>query len=76
MVEGRWVDAKGMFLGGSFAGPVYELLGKKGLGTNEMPPMETSLIDGDIAFRQHSGGHTTGPNWPAFIQFASRYFNK
>jgi hypothetical protein len=34
--------------------------------------METALIDGDIAF-QHSGGHTTGPNWPSFLTFASRY---
>jgi hypothetical protein len=73
-VEGRWVDAKGMFLGGAYAGPVYKLLGKKDLGTTEMPPIETTLTDGDIAFRQHSGGHTTGPNWPVFILFASRYF--
>ena len=57
------------------AGPVYRLLGKKDLGTNEFPPIETDLVNGDIAWRQHSGGHTTGPNWPAFIQFASRYFD-
>ncbi|WP_019986659.1 hypothetical protein [Rudanella lutea] len=72
-VEGQWIDAKGMFLGGAYAGPVYELLGKKGLGTDVFPPLETALIDGDIAFRQHSGGHTTGPNWPAFLAFADRY---
>ena len=73
-VEGHWVDAKGMFLGGVHAGPVYKLLGKKDLGTTEFPPQETTLMEGDIAFRQHSGGHTTGPNWPTFIQFAERYF--
>jgi len=72
-VEGGWVDGKGMFLGAAGAGPVYKLLGKKDLGTTKFPPMETSLIDGDIAFRQHSGGHTTGPNWPTFLTFASRY---
>jgi hypothetical protein len=72
-VEGGWVDAKGMFLGAVGAGPVYKLLGKKDLGTTEFPPMETALIDGDIAFRQHSGGHTTGPNWPTFLGFAGRY---
>ena len=72
-VEGGWVDAKGMFLGAVAAGPVYKLLGKKDLGTTQFPPMETALIDGDIAFRQHSGGHTTGPNWPTFLTFASRY---
>jgi len=72
-VEGGWVDAKGMFLAGVGAGPVYRLLGRKDLGTSEFPPQETALIDGDIAFRQHSGGHTTGPNWPTFLTFAGRY---
>ncbi|GAB4034896.1 glucuronyl esterase domain-containing protein [Spirosoma jeollabukense] len=73
-VEGNWVDAKGMFLGGAYAGPVYKLLGKKDLGTLVFPPIETALVDGDIAFRQHSGGHTTGPNWPTFLRYADRYF--
>jgi hypothetical protein len=50
-------------------------LGKKDLGSEQMPPMETALIEGDIAFRQHSGGHTTGPNWPTFLTFASRYLH-
>lgn len=72
-VEGGWIDAKGMFLAAVGAGPVYRLLGKKGLGTTEFPPMETALLDGDIAFRQHTGGHTAGPNWPTFLTFASRY---
>ena len=75
-VEGQWIDAKGMFLAGVHAGPVYELLGKKGLGITTFPPQETTWIDGDIAYRQHNGGHTVGPNWPTFIQFAERYFNK
>jgi (4-O-methyl)-D-glucuronate---lignin esterase len=72
-VEGHWVDAKGMFLGGVYAGSVYKLLGKKDLGTVEFPPIETALVQGEVAFRQHSGGHTTGPNWPTFIEYASKY---
>jgi hypothetical protein len=75
-VEGGWVDAKGMFLAGAGAAPVYELLGRKGLGTAEFPPQETALIDGEVAFRQHSGGHTTGPNWPTFLKFAERYLKE
>lgn len=71
----QWVDAKGMFLAGVHAGSVYKLLGKKDLGTTEFPALETTLIDGDIAYRQHSGGHTPGPNWPTFLTFASRYLN-
>lgn len=74
LVEGNWVDGKGTFIAGVNAGPVYKLLGKKDLGTPEMPAMETALTDGEIAFRQHSGGHTTGPNWPTFLAYAERYF--
>ena len=73
-VEGTWVDAKGLFLGGAYAGPVYKLLGKKDLGTTEFPPIETALTDGEIAFRQHSGGHTTGPNWPTFLKYTDKYW--
>jgi GH35 family endo-1,4-beta-xylanase len=68
-----WVDARGMFLAAAGAGPVYRLLGKKDMGTLDFPAVETSLIDGEVAFRQHSGGHTPGPNWPTFLTFASRY---
>jgi len=68
-----WVDAKGMFLAAAGAGPVYKLLGKKDMGATEFPPIETGLMDGDVAFRQHSAGHTPGPNWPTFLTFASRY---
>lgn len=70
-----WVDSKGMFLSCVAASPVYELLGKKGIvGTSELPPVGTPLIDGDIGFRQQDGGHTPAPNWPTFIRFASKYF--
>ncbi len=72
-VEGKWIDAKGSFLAASGAGPVYKLLGKKDLGTTEFPKETTALIDGEVAFRQHEGGHTTGPNWPTFLGWASRY---
>ena len=70
-----WIDPKGMFMAAAAAGPVYKLLGKRDLGITEFPPIETTLIDGDIAFRQHSGGHTPGPNWTTFLTFASRYIH-
>ena len=71
-----WVDAKGMFLAAAGAGPVYRLLGKKDLGATEFPPLETTLINGDVAFRQHRGGHTPAPNWPTFLTFAGRYLKR
>jgi hypothetical protein len=69
-----WVDAKGMFLACAEAGPVYKLLGKKDMGTKDFPKLETALVDGEVAFRQHAGGHTNGPNWSTFLTFAERYF--
>ena len=73
--EGQWVDQRGSFLAAVAAGPVFRLLGKKDLGTSEFPEVETALIEGDLAFRQHKGGHTTGPNWPTFLTFADRYIH-
>ena len=73
-VEGGWIDAKGQFLATVAAGPVYKLLGKRDLGITEMPLQETPAVEGDLAFRQHAGGHTAGPNWPTFLAFAGRYF--
>ncbi len=72
-VEGKWIDSKGSFLATVGASPVYKLLGKKDLGTMEFPKETTALIDGELAFRQHEGGHTVGPNWPTFLKFADRY---
>ncbi len=71
-----WVDARGMFMAATAAGPVYKLLGKKDMGTTEFPPIGTALIDGEIAFRQHRGGHTPGPNWPTFLVFAQKYIKQ
>jgi hypothetical protein len=43
------------------------------VGTTEFPPIDTTLISGDIGFRQHTGGHTDGPTWPTFLTFADKY---
>jgi hypothetical protein len=80
-VEGTWLDQHGSFMATIAAGPVYKLLGKKDLGTagnyltDPMPPINTALVTGDLAWRQHDGGHTDGPNWPAFLAWADRYIH-
>lgn len=70
-----WVDAKGMFLAEAAASPVYRLLGKKGLGATVFPPTGTTLISGGLGFRQHFDGHSPAPNWPTFLDFASRFLH-
>ncbi len=69
-----WVDARGTFMAGVGAGPVYRLLGKKDLGTDVFPPIEHGILNGDLVFREHSAGHTPNPNWPYFLAFAEREF--
>ena len=70
-----WADPHGMFLAEVAAGPVYRLMGAKDLETTEYPPIGTALMNGDLAFRQHDGGHTPQPNWPFFLQFAGRFLH-
>ena len=71
----RWTDPRGMFLAGVAASPVYRLLGARGLSGEAQPPIGVALTEGELAWRQHEGGHTLGPNWPAFLSFADRYFS-
>ena len=68
-----WVDPRGMFMAEASAGEVYKLLGKRPL--DPAFPQVLSLSDsGDMAYREHDQGHTPGPNWPAFLDFAARAF--
>jgi (4-O-methyl)-D-glucuronate---lignin esterase len=71
-----WVDPRGNFMAAVAAGPVYELLGKHGLGITAFPPLDTKVITGDIGFHEHALGHTSGPAWETFYTFASRYLSK
>jgi lysophospholipase L1-like esterase len=76
--DAKWIDARGSFMAGILAEPVYELLGKRGFGTkgdyltDPMPPVGT-LIGGELAWRQHEGGHEVTPNWPSFFDWVGRY---
>jgi hypothetical protein len=76
----NWVDARGSFMAGVLAGPAYRLLGKQDFGTkgdyltDPMPEIKT-LIGGELAWRQHEGGHENGPNFPTFFEWAGRYIS-
>ncbi|MFN3683237.1 MAG: alpha/beta hydrolase family protein [Fimbriimonadaceae bacterium] len=75
-VEGIWIDPVGTFQAVVSASPVWELLGARGLATTRMPPEGVALTHGDLAFSQHTGGHTNLPNWPVFLEFAERALRK
>ena len=71
--QDQWADPRGEFLAQVAAGPVYRLLGKKDLGTDQLPALDAPLIAGDLGFLYHTGGHTiTAGDWAAFLEFAGR----
>ena len=44
--EDLWSDPHGEFLAAASVSPVYELLGKQGLGTDRMPPIWKTSCNG------------------------------
>jgi prepilin-type processing-associated H-X9-DG protein len=76
--DAKWLDHQGSFMAAVAAGRVYRLLGVKDLGVGDdykiakMPPVNVAFLDGHLAWRQHDGGHTDGPNWKYFIPWADR----
>jgi len=79
--DAKWLDHQGSFMAAVAAGPVFRLLGAKDLGVTEdyrtakMPAVNVALTDGQLAWRQHDGGHTDGPNWKYFLPWADRMLN-
>src|ERR1039457_2960859 len=80
--DAKWLDHQGSFMAAVAAGQVFRLLGAKDLGvgddygTAKMPAVNVGLLDGELAWRQHDGGHTDGPNWKYFIPWADRFLNR
>jgi hypothetical protein len=71
--QDQWADPRGMFLAEVAAGPVYRLLGRKDLGTADLP-LDQPLITGDLGFHYHTGDHSiTAEDWKAFLDFADRH---
>ncbi|MEO5922263.1 MAG: acetylxylan esterase [Bryobacteraceae bacterium] len=76
--DAKWLDQQGSYMAAVAAQPVYRLLGAKGFGVSDdyskekMPAVNVSMMDGQLAWRQHDGGHTDGPNWKYFIPWADK----
>jgi len=81
--DAHWLDHRGSWMATVDASRVWTLLGASGLGgsgftvgsdyhTAPMPAVNQGLLDGDLAWRQHDGGHTDAPNMKWFIQWADQ----
>lgn len=76
--DAHWLDQQGSFMATVAAGEVWVLLGAKDLGighdykTAKMPPVNQGLMDGQLVWRQHDGGHTDAPNIYHFAKWMDR----
>ena len=80
--DAKWLDQQGSFMAAIAAQPVFRLLGAKDLGRSDdytvekMPAVNTNLLDGQLAWRQHDGGHTDAPNVKYFLSWADHNFGR
>ena len=77
--DAKWLDQRGSWMATVDASRVFTLLGATGLDvagdyrTAKMPPVNTGLLDGQLAWRQDDGGHTDAPNMKYFIEWADKF---
>lgn len=75
--DAKWLDQQGSYMAAVAAGSVYKLLGVKDLGVSNdynkemMPPVNTPMLDGNLAWRQHDQGHEDHANMKWFIKWAN-----
>jgi hypothetical protein len=80
--DANWLDQQGSFMATIAAGSVWKLLGAKDLGLGNdyriavMVPQGTNLLDGQLAWRQHDGGHIDAPNMSYFVAWADRQMGR
>jgi len=80
--DAKWLDHQGSYMAAIGAGPVFKLLGARDLGVSsdynkeKMPAVNVGMLDGELAWRQHDGGHTDGPNIKYFIEWADKMFDQ
>jgi len=73
--EDQWADPKGEFLAAVAASDVYERLGRKGVGTAAMPPVNQPVGD-TVRYHVRTGKHDiTAYDWRQYLDFAERHFH-
>ena len=74
--EDDWADPASEFLSCVKAEPVFRLLGRKGLGVQEMPGAQKPLHAGSIGYHLRTGRHDLRLyDWNRFMDFADRHLH-
>jgi hypothetical protein len=72
----QWSDPKGEFLGAANASPVWQLFGKKGIGTMEMPGLHQPVGD-NVRYHIRAGKHdVTEYDWEQYLKFAAAQWTR
>jgi hypothetical protein len=72
--EDQWADPRGEFLATVNASPVYELLGKEGIGTDQMPAVHQPIMH-TVAYHIRAGKHDiTAYDWQQYLKFADMHW--
>ncbi|MGE3311648.1 MAG: acetylxylan esterase [Limisphaerales bacterium] len=78
--DANWLDQQGSYMAAVAAGPAFRLLGARDLGVEEdyrtaqKPAVNEGLLEGELAWRQHDGGHEDRTNMKHFIAWATKRF--
>jgi hypothetical protein len=65
-----WSDPKGEFVAAVAATPVYRLLGRRGIESDQMPAAGQPLLNNSLGYYMHKGGHgTIASDWEVFLKF-------
>jgi hypothetical protein len=76
-VEDTWADPRGEYLSAYHASEVYRLLGRKGLDSEQSPPVGEAITRSDIGYHNRPGGHSIEMfDWLKFLEFAERHLAK
>jgi hypothetical protein len=73
--DDQWADPRGEFLATVNASPVYRLLGKQGIGTDQMPAIHQPIMH-TVAYHIRAGKHDiTSYDWQQYLKFADMHWN-
>lgn len=71
--EDKWADPDSEFLGLTLAQSVYQLYGYSGLGTEQMPPVNSPIHTEKLGFHLREGKHDITPyDWKCFMDFTDQ----
>ena len=80
--DANWLDHQGSYMAVVAAGPVFRLLGVRDVGDPRdyhvatMPGVNVGMVNGELAWRQHDGGHEDRSNMTHFIEWADRLMKR